>query len=135
VAKILRLPWTTPEFIDRIITGSINEAGRRMLYMLITTWDRAGGGPFAGSAIAATGLAKTVDIVQSQLSGPVLGRMLRALGADEVKLRAALCASQLVGIGVMRYAARTEPIHSMDVDALVRAVAPTLQRYLTGDLT
>jgi hypothetical protein len=35
----------------------------------------------------------------------------------------------------MRYAVRSEPIHSMDVNALVDAVAPTLQRYLTGDLS
>jgi Tetracyclin repressor-like, C-terminal domain len=35
----------------------------------------------------------------------------------------------------MRYAVRAEPIHSMDVDTLVDAVAPTLQRYLTGELS
>jgi hypothetical protein len=35
----------------------------------------------------------------------------------------------------MRYAVRVEPIHSMEVDALVDAVAPTLQRYLVGELS
>jgi Tetracyclin repressor-like, C-terminal domain len=30
---------------------------------------------------------------------------------------------------------RVEPIHSMDVDTLVNAVAPTLQRYLIGELS
>ena len=35
----------------------------------------------------------------------------------------------------MRYAVRTEPIHSMDVDDLVNAVAPALQHYLTGDIS
>lgn len=52
-----------------------------------------------------------------------------------MKLRASLCASQLVGIGIMRYAVRTEPLHSMGVDELVDAVAPTIQRYLTGTLS
>jgi hypothetical protein len=52
-----------------------------------------------------------------------------------VKLRASLCASQLVGIGIMRYAVRTEPLHSMSVDELVDAVAPTIQRYLTATLS
>jgi hypothetical protein len=135
VSKILRLPWSTRDFIDRVVTGSVNESGRQTLYMLITTWDMAGGGPFAASAVASTGMAKTVDIVEKSLTVPILSPLLKRLGADKVKLRASLCASQLVGLGVMRYAVRSEPIHSMDVDTLVDAVAPTLQRYLTGDLS
>ena len=43
VAKMLRLPFGTPEFIDRIFTGSVNTIGRRTLFLLITTWDAAGG--------------------------------------------------------------------------------------------
>jgi len=41
-----------PEFIDRIITGGVNQVGRRTLRMLITTWDAAGGGrePCEGAA-------------------------------------------------------------------------------------
>ncbi len=37
VAKMLRLPFGTPEFIDKIVAGSVNQVGRRTLYMLITT--------------------------------------------------------------------------------------------------
>jgi hypothetical protein len=135
VSKLLRLPWSTRDFIDRVVTGSVNQAGRRTLRMLITTWDMAGGGPFAASAVTSTGLAKTVDIVEKSLTVPIFTPLLKKLGADKVKLRASLCASQLVGLGVMRYAVRSEPLHSMDVDTLVDAVAPTLQRYLTGDLS
>jgi hypothetical protein len=57
------------------------------------------------------------------------------LGADKVALRASLCASQLVGLGIMRYGIRSEPLHSMPVDALVDAIGPTMQRYLVGDIT
>jgi tetracycline repressor-like protein len=135
VAKALRLPFAARDFVDKVVTGSINEAGRRTLYLLITTWDLADGGPFAASAVGSAGMAKTVDIVESTLSGPLLGPLLKRLGADNVKLRASLCASQLVGIGIMRYAVRTEPLHSMEVDELVNAVAPTIQRYLTGSLS
>ncbi|HEY7051057.1 MAG TPA: hypothetical protein VH496_02845 [Mycobacterium sp.] len=135
VSRLLRLPWSTRDFIEKIVTGSINQSGRRTLYMLITTWDLAGGGPFAASAVASTGLAKTVDIVEKSLTVPVFSPLLKRLGADNIRLRASLCASQLVGLGIMRYAVRSEPIASMEVDALVDAVAPTLQRYLTGDLS
>jgi len=135
VARKLRLPFGTPEFIDRIIRGGVNQAGRRTLQMLLTTWDATGGGPFAASAIATAGLAKTVDVAQGLFIGPVFDPLLRALGADQITLRASLCASQIVGVGIMRYGVRVEPIHSLDVDTLVDAVAPTLQRYLIGDIS
>ena len=135
VSKLLRIPWSTRDFIDRIVSGSVNQSGRQTLYLLFTTWDLAGGGPFAASAVASSGIAKTVDIVEKSLTVPILTPLLKRLGADNVKLRASLCASQLVGLGIMRYAVRSEPIHSMDVNALVDVVAPTMQRYLTGDLS
>jgi Tetracyclin repressor-like, C-terminal domain len=135
VARKLRLPFGTPDFIDRIIRGGVNQAGRRTLQMLITTWDATGGGPFAASAIATAGLAKTVDIAQGLFIGPVFDPLLKALGADQITFRASLCASQVVGLGIMRYGVRVEPIASMDVDTLVDAVAPTLQRYLVDEIS
>ena len=135
VARVLRLPFGTPDFIDRIIRGGANQAGRRTLQTLITTWDATGGGPFAASAIAGAGLAKTVEIAQGLFIGPIFDPLLKALGADQITFRAALCSSQVVGVGIMRYVVRVEPIQSMDVDTLVDAVAPTLQRYLVGEIS
>src|ERR1700727_1708190 len=99
VARKLRLPFRTPDFIDRIIRGGVNQAGRRTLHMLITTWDATGGGPFAASAIATAGLAKTVDIAQGLFIGPVFNPLLKALGADQVTFRASPFASAGVGSG------------------------------------
>jgi hypothetical protein len=80
-------------------------------------------------------MAKTAEIVQGMFIGPVFGPLLKILGADKAALRASLCASQLVGLGIMRYGIRSEPLHSMPVDALVDAIGPTMQRYLVGDIT
>jgi Tetracyclin repressor-like, C-terminal domain len=135
VARKLNLPFGTRDFIDKIVRGGVDQAGRRTLHMLITTWDLTGGGPFAASAIATAGLAKTVDIAQGLFIGPVFNPLLKALGADQVSFRASLCASAVVGLGIMRYGVRVEPIHTMDVDSLVNAMAPTLQRYLIGDIS
>lgn len=135
VARFLQLPFQTADFINRIIKGSVDTTGRRTLQALITTWDIAEGGPFAASAISATGMAKTVDVVYDYLIGPVFGPILKSIGADEITVRAGLCATQLVGIGVVRYVARADPIHSMSAEELADAVAPTLQRYLLGDIS
>jgi hypothetical protein len=134
VASRLRLPFGPPELVEKIVSGAAGEVGKRTLHLLITTWDAAGGGPFAASAIGTVGVNKAVDILQEMFMTSIFDRLLRALRADKVRLRASLCASQLVGLGIMRYAARTEPLASTDVDTLVEAVAPTLQRYLVGDI-
>jgi hypothetical protein len=39
-----------------------------------------------------------------------------------------------MGLAMMRYVWRIEPIASMSEDALVAAVAPNLQRYISDDL-
>lgn len=134
VAKMLRFPFGTPDFVDRIVTGGAHQVGRRTLHLLITTWDAAGGGPFAASAIASTGMAKTTEIVQGMFVGPVFNPVLKMLGADKAAVRASLCASQLVGLGIMRYVVRSEPLHSMPVDEIVDAIGPTMQRYLVGEI-
>lgn len=131
---MLRLPFGTGELVEKIVTGTANEVGRRTLHLLLTTWDAAGGGPFAATALGTVGVDKAVDMLQELFMTRIFDNLLKALGADKVRLRASLCASQLVGIGVMRYAARTEPLASADVNTLVNALAPTLQRYLVGNI-
>jgi hypothetical protein len=42
--------------------------------------------------------------------------------------------TQLVGLAMARYIVKVDPITSADREVLVRAIGPTLQRYLTGDL-
>jgi AcrR family transcriptional regulator len=50
------------------------------------------------------------------------------------RYRASLVASQVVGLGLTRYVLGLEPLAAADLDMLVAAVGPTVDRYLTGDL-
>jgi hypothetical protein len=56
------------------------------------------------------------------------------LGVEDARLRANLVGSQVVGLVMARYVVGVEPLASLAPDALVRAVAPTFQRYLTEPL-
>jgi hypothetical protein len=49
-------------------------------------------------------------------------------------LRATLAGSQLIGLALARYVVAVEPLAPALPEILVRALAPTVQRYLTGDL-
>ena len=63
----------------------------------------------------------------------MLDKIARALGAPDAEVRATLCGSQLVGLGMLRYVLKVEPIASADPEEIVGWLGPTLQRYLTGD--
>ncbi|WP_263433781.1 hypothetical protein [Arthrobacter sp. StoSoilB13] len=43
-------------------------------------------------------------------------------------------ATQVVGLMLLRYVIRLEPLASADQEEVVSLVAPTIQRYLTGNL-
>ncbi len=64
----------------------------------------------------------------------VLHPVGRTLGLDRPELRMSLVASQIFGLILGRYVLALEPLASLPADAVVAAYAPTIQRYLTGDL-
>lgn len=53
---------------------------------------------------------------------------------EERTLRAGLVASQLIGVAMARYVWRVGALAELGRDQVVRYVAPTIQRYLTGRL-
>jgi AcrR family transcriptional regulator len=75
-----------------------------------------------------------MDMMRDLLVREVFGPITEALGVPDAQLRATLVGSQFIGISVMRYVGRIEPLASASVDELVAAVGPTVQRYLTEDL-
>jgi AcrR family transcriptional regulator len=75
-----------------------------------------------------------LGMVREYLVRRVFGPITLTLGVPDAELRANLVGSQFIGLSMMRYITRIEPIASASVDELVAAVGPTMQRYLTGDL-
>lgn len=65
------------------------------------------------------------------ITSAVLGRVAEQMEGSDRELRAELVASHLLGIAVLRYIVKMEPIASADPDTLVEMVAPRIQTYLT----
>jgi hypothetical protein len=73
-------------------------------------------------------------LLREFFGGEVLARVAGALGHEDARLRATLVASQLLGVAMVRYIIRIEPLASASAETIVAAYAPTLQRYLTEEL-
>jgi len=72
--------------------------------------------------------------------GTLFGRTLIGvshLGVDEHDrlVRSGLISSQIIGLAMMRYVWKIEPVASMTDDEIVGAVGPSLQHYIQGDIS
>jgi hypothetical protein len=52
--------------------------------------------------------------------------------AEQAPARAALCATQLLGLALTRYVLRLPPVVALPREEIVAWLAPTVQRYLTA---
>jgi AcrR family transcriptional regulator len=69
-----------------------------------------------------------------RIFGAQLVPVVAALRVDRASKRAALAASQVLGLALARYILKLPPLVTMGRDELVAFIGPTLQRYLVGPL-
>jgi hypothetical protein len=62
----------------------------------------------------------------------VLNPVARTMGIETSAIRLELVGSQLIGLAMIRYVLKVEPIASLDVDELVTLMAPPLRAALSG---
>ncbi len=129
----LALPFDPAELIDQVVHGSPDTMAERLVRGFVTMWDTHEG-RFATLMLSVASQELAATAMAEFLSGTVLRVVTDVTGGDQAQLRAGLCGSQMVGLGVIRYVLKLEPIASADVETLVATVGPTLQRYLTGPL-
>lgn len=131
---VLRVPFDPREIVARVTADGLDHLGENIVRAFVTTWDGAGGDVFVALVRSVTSRAEAMRVLKEMLVGRIFSGITQAAGCDQPELRASLCATQVIGIGMARYVATLEPVASADIDTLVTTIGPTLQRYLTGDL-
>jgi Tetracyclin repressor-like, C-terminal domain len=62
----------------------------------------------------------------------VLNPVARSMGVETSAIRLELVGSQLIGIAMLRYVLKIEPVASLGVDELVSLMAPAVREALAG---
>ncbi|MGP3964600.1 TetR/AcrR family transcriptional regulator [Nonomuraea sp. 3N208] len=118
------------------LDGDEEHIAERLCRRYVELWEDPAHGPRMSAVLhAATATPAAADLLKHLMRTELLGPIARRLSRDHAEVRALLAASQLVGIAMLRYVLKVEPLASMPADVLAAAVAPTLQRYLTGALS
>jgi AcrR family transcriptional regulator len=130
----MELPIDPREVIGRVVAGPVEQAAERFLGAFVSVWDDPGLQP-ALLAVARGVMDPTAHRLLTEGFLPVVIQPVGvALGIDRPEHRMSLVASQVMGLILVRYVMRLEPVASMGSEQVVQTFAPTLQRYLTGDL-
>jgi AcrR family transcriptional regulator len=130
----LELPVDPRAALAPALAKGPDGAGRRVLTVFVGVWDDPANTPVL-VALARTLLDPSANhLMRDGFLPVVLQPVGRTLGLDHPELRMSLVASQVLGIILSRYVLELEPLASMPAETLVATYAPTLQRYLTGDL-
>jgi AcrR family transcriptional regulator len=129
----MELPLRPAEVIVPILVEGVDGLGERLVRRLLAVWDENRPALLA-IVQSATGHPGAAFALREFVLTEIVGRIAGTLGGADAELRANLVASQVVGLIAARYLARAEPLASLDREAVVPLVAPTLQRYLDGDL-
>lgn len=127
------LTWDWEALLPAIAEGPRHEMGERLVRTMLGLWEDPDVQPrFLGvvrAAVTDPGAAELVRALLTEGPIPILGR---AIGTPDGGLRAMLAASHVMGLALLRYILRVEPLASADVETLVAIVGPTVDRYLTG---
>jgi AcrR family transcriptional regulator len=136
---LLDAATTLPQsFLDQIVRAwqaPQHELGEQLVRHMLRNWANPDHGPIlrAISQIAGNEPA-TRGKLGASIERFIMGPAAQALDEPERLLRSSLISSQLMGLAFMRFVWKIEPIATMTEDDVVTAIAPTIQRYLDGDI-
>jgi AcrR family transcriptional regulator len=130
----MSIPVNLADVAQELVAGEVAQLGERIVRRFLTVWDTAGDSRFVALMRSVATHEESVVMLREFVISVLFRPITRAIGADNADLRAALCGSQIIGLGITRYVMRLEPLASADHDTVARAIAPNLQRYLTGEV-
>jgi AcrR family transcriptional regulator len=132
----MNAPIDPSVLIPQALDGPREEAGDRLVRLVLSVWDSPAGGAAVALIRSAMSNDWTARLMREFVVTQVLRRAVAELSIDpaEADLRTALVATQIAGLAVIRYILKVEPVASAAPETLVAMIGPTVQRYLFDEL-
>jgi len=130
----LDFPVRPQDIVTAVVAAGPDGVGERLVRTFLGLWDHPEGRTRITAVIGAALVNEAgARMIREFITRELLGRIAAQLTVDRPELRATLAASHLVGIAMVRLVVGVEPLASADPEEIVTLVAPTIQRYLTGE--
>ncbi|QEU92695.1 TetR/AcrR family transcriptional regulator [Streptomyces kanamyceticus] len=113
--------------------GPLDGVGERLTRFVFGVWENpATRAPLLAIVRSAMNNDTAAAVFRRLIAAQLLSRIAGRLDLPDAELRAELAAAQLVGVAMLRYVIKVEPLASADVEQIVARVAPVVQGHLTG---
>ena len=132
-AESVQAPIRPDRLVAEILQGPRDEVGATLIRTLLNTIEQGKTRDrVIGLIRTALGHDFAATMLRQFLFREVFHRIADGLGVADGELRATLVASQVVGLMVVRYGVKAEPLASASIDEVVRRVGPVIQWHLIG---
>ncbi len=111
------------------------ELGRQLVGNVLRAWTDEEVGPVLRAILlTAAHERRTHQKIRTVVERSLIGESTLQTGEADRLRRSGLIATQLIGLAMLRYVWKIEPIASMPDDEVVDTIAPNIQRYIDADL-
>jgi AcrR family transcriptional regulator len=126
----LRLPVNPADAIAAVLADGTDGLGERLVTRFLQVWDNPASGEPIISVLRSA--ASRPELLREFVERQIVPRFGAGLEGPDAELRATAIASQMLGLAMMRYVLRVEPLASAEPEQVVARIAPTVQRYADG---
>lgn len=131
--ETMRAPIRPDRIVQKVFNGPLDALGTNIITILLSTMESG------TAARRAIGLIRTAlghdfaaTMLRQFLTREVFAKIADKLGVTDGEFRATVAATQVVGLLVVRYGVRAEPLASAPLEEVVRRIGPVIQWHLTG---
>ena len=124
-------PFDPAQAIPELLRPGLDGLGVRLARFFIDIWDSPAGVRAHAIVRSMVTSESAAALMRDFVSREILARVAQALELDHPQVRASLAASQLIGLAMLRYVVKVEPLASAPPAKLAAWIGPTLQRYFT----
>jgi AcrR family transcriptional regulator len=117
------------EVLSLVFGPGVEGLGERVAGFFLDTWDSDAGAGLIGLLRSLHTSERAAAMMREFVSSELLARVAPTLSGRDRELRATLAVSHLIGVAVMRYVVRLEPIASASRAVLARRIGAVIQAY------
>ena len=135
-ARSVALPADPAQVLQGVDRVDPRQRAEAIVWAVLRLWESPAQHSLEAFFRGAIGSKAKTLLLREMVTRTVLTRIMAGVPGPpgEVATRANLVATQVVGLMLVRYVVRLDPLASAPPEDVVTLIAPNIQHYLTGDL-
>ncbi|HMG29713.1 MAG TPA: TetR family transcriptional regulator [Jiangellaceae bacterium] len=128
--EAMEIPFAPAEIAGEILSGSMDGVGERAVRTFFAVWgDPVRRAPVLAMLRSAMSNEAAAALLRQFAQRTILTRVVAGLDLPDRELRVELVVSHLIGLALVRYVVKLEPLASLPDEDVIALVGPVIQRY------